>query len=312
MPQGKSYSLVEFGQPLQELPYELPEPTGTEILLRVNRSGVCHSDLHLMKGTFDLGAEGEMRMVDRGMRLPKTLGHEIVGTVIAVGPEVEQVRLGQVMLVFPWLGCGTCRACDDGRENDCMAGRLIGLIQDGGYATHVKVESPDFLIDVGDLNPDTVAPQACSGLTVYNALGKLGKPNHQTWIAILGVGGLGLNAIAIARALGFENIVAVDIDDEKLAAAEHMGASARLHAQQDSAIDALRRITGGALTGVLDTVGGAGDGKARGPCLDQGRAVCGGRIIWGRFQDASAMAGAEDFVGLGQPCWNMPTITRAD
>jgi len=261
MTQCTSFDLVEFGQPLQETLRELPEPTGTEILLQIKRVGVCHSDLHIIEGMFDLGEEGQMRMADRGMRLPRTLGHEIVGTVIAAGPEAKHISLGQTALVFPWLGCGTCRACIEGRENDCMQMRIIGLVQNGGYATHVFVESPEFLIDVNDMDLDTIAPHACSGLTVYNALGKLNKPHPEAWLAILGAGGLGLNAIAIAQALGFKNIVAVDVDDKKLAAARNLGATAVLNSKQGESIDKLRQITDNALTDVLDTVGAPATAK---------------------------------------------------
>ena len=249
------YDLVNFGAPLEERRTPLAEPKGAEVLLEVICSGVCHSDLHIIEGEFDLGEEGVMRMADRGMKLPRTLGHETVGRVTAVGPDADPALVGQTMLVFPWLGCGACRPCAEGRSNDCMAMRIIGLVQDGGYASHILVEGAGALVNVDGLDPATVAAHACSGLTVYNALGKLGPPDAESWLAILGVGGLGLNAIAIARAKGFENILAVDIHDASLAAARDMGASAVLNSKGDDALDRLRDLTGGALTDALDTVG---------------------------------------------------------
>jgi len=250
-----SYDLVEFGKPLVARQRPMPEPAGTQVLLRVRRSGVCHSDLHIAEGFFDLGEEGKLRMEDRGMVLPLALGHEILGEVIAAGPEAEEAPIGETMLVHPWIGCGECRACDEGDENECTRMRALGVIRDGGYATHVLVDHPKFLVDVEGLDLDTVTPYSCSGVTVYNALKKVGQLHEGEWLAVMGAGGLGLNAIGIARALGFERIVSVDIDERKLQAAAEMGADAVLDGNREDALEELRRITGNQLLGVVDTVG---------------------------------------------------------
>jgi len=250
-----SYDLVEFGKPLEPRERPLPEPVGTQVLLRVRRAGVCHSDIHISEGYFDLGEEGQLRMEDRGMKLPMAMGHEILGEVIAAGPEAEDVPIGQTMLVHPWIGCGECRHCLDGRENDCARMSPLGVIRDGGYATHVLVDHPKFLVDVEGLDPDTVTPYSCSGLTVYNALRKAGPVAEGEWLAIMGAGGLGLNAVAIARALGHERIVSVDIDDRKLQAAVELGANAVLNGGREDALDELKRITGNQLLAAVDTVG---------------------------------------------------------
>jgi D-arabinose 1-dehydrogenase-like Zn-dependent alcohol dehydrogenase len=250
-----SYDLVEFGKPLVARQRPMPEPTGTQVLIRVRRSGVCHSDLHIAEGFFDLGDEGKFRMEDRGMKLPLALGHEILGEVIAAGPEAEDAPIGETRLVHPWIGCGDCRACNDGRENECTRMRPLGVIRDGGYATHVLVDHPKFLIDVEGLDLDTVTPYSCSGVTVYNALRKAGPLHEGEWLAVMGAGGLGLNAVGIARAMGFERIVSVDIDDRKLQAAAEMGADAVLNGSREDALEELRRITGNQLLAVVDTVG---------------------------------------------------------
>ena len=114
-----SYDLVEFGKPLVAREREIPEPTGTQVLLRVRRSGVCHSDIHIAEGFFDLGEEGRFYMASRGMKLPMALGHEILGEIVATGPDAEGAEIGRTMLVHPWIGCGECLACNDGRENEC-------------------------------------------------------------------------------------------------------------------------------------------------------------------------------------------------
>jgi D-arabinose 1-dehydrogenase-like Zn-dependent alcohol dehydrogenase len=252
-----SYDLVAFGKPLEAREREVPEPKGTEVLVRVRRSGVCHSDIHIAEGFFDLGEEGMLRMEDRGMRLPMAMGHEILGEVVAAGPEAHDVPIGKTMLVHPWIGCmkPECKACSSGRENDCVTMRALGVVRDGGYGEYVLVDDPKFLVDVDGLDPDTVTPYACSGVTVYNALKKAGLTDDDEWLAVMGAGGLGLNAVAIARAMGFKNIVAVDIDERKLQAAVEMGADAVLDGKREDALEEMRRITGNKLLAVVDTVG---------------------------------------------------------
>lgn len=252
-----SYDLVEFGKPLQARLREMPTPTGTQVLVRIRRSGVCHSDLHIGSGFMDLGEEGRLNMADRGIKLPVAMGHEILGEIIALGPDADAsaAPLGSTMLVFPWEGCGKCLACDELRENDCLAPRFMGLVQDGGYATHALINHPKFLVNVDGLDPDTVTPQACSGLTVYNALKTIGSLRQGEWLAVIGTGGLGLNAIAIARAMGHERIIAIDNNDEKLAAATAMGADKVLNSSASDAVEQLRALSENRLLAALDTVG---------------------------------------------------------
>ncbi len=250
------FDLVKYGQPLERRERPLPAPEGAQVLVRIQRAGVCHSDIHIAEGFFDLGEEGRMTMSGRGMVLPVTLGHEIAGEVVAVGAEADPALTGKSVLVFPWIGCGQCLACREERSNDCMKMRMIGLMQNGGYANYVLVEDQKFLVDAQGLNLDTATPHTCSGLTVYSALKKLGPLRAGEWLAVMGTGGLGLNGIAIARALGHENIVAVDIDPAKLEVAKSMGATATLDVSQGDAIEALRSLTDNRLLGVLDTFGG--------------------------------------------------------
>lgn len=252
-----SYDLVEFGKPLEARQRDMPEPQGTEVLVRVRRSGVCHSDIHIADGYFDLGEEGQLRMQDRGMKLPMAMGHEILGEVIAAGPDAGEVPIGETVLVHPWIGCSKpdCKACSSGRENDCVTMRALGVVRDGGYGEYVMVDDPKFLVDIDGLDLDTVTPYACSGVTVYNALKKAGVTDDDEWLAVMGAGGLGLNAVAIGRAMGFKNIVSVDIDDRKLQAAVEMGADAVLNGSREDALEEMRRITDNKLMAVVDTVG---------------------------------------------------------
>ncbi len=250
-----SYDLVEWGQPFEKRVYSCPSVPEKGVLVKITAAGLCHSDLHIKKGFMDLGEQGKLTFTQRGAKLPLTLGHEIAGEVEAVGAGVHDIHVGQKVVVFPWIGCGDCLACSQDRESDCTAMRIIGIHRNGGFASHVVVEDEKFVIDIDGLDPAIIAPYACSGLTVYNALLKAGITREHEWLAILGTGGLGLNAIAIARAMGFANIIAVDVNDEKLTAAREMGADKTLNALQENATEKLKQETENQLFAVIDTFG---------------------------------------------------------
>lgn len=252
----KSYALVAFGQPLREIERPDPTPQGTEVLVRVRRCGVCHSDIHISEGYFNYGDGQKFRMADRGMELPTTLGHEVLGEVVAAGPDAADAPMGKTMLVHPWIGCGSCRACREERENDCAAMKPIGVLRDGGYATHVIVPHPKFLVDIEGIDLTVVTPYACSGVTVFSALKKALPVEDDEWLCIMGAGGLGLTAVSIAKAMGAERIVSVDIDDAKLEAARDIGADQVLNPKDcDDPVATLTEMTGGMLLAVVDTVG---------------------------------------------------------
>ena len=250
-----SYDLVEWGEDFKKNTYQIDQPQGNAVLVKVTAAGLCHSDLHIRKGFMDLGERGKLTFVQRGATLPLTLGHEIAGEVEAIGPDVTTLEVGQKVIVFPWIGCGDCLACSEDRESDCTSMRIIGIHRNGGFASHVVVDDEKFVIDITGMDPATVAPYACSGLTVYNGLSKIGALRDHEWLAVLGAGGLGLNGIAIAKAMGYKHIVAIDIDDEKLQTAKDMGADAVLNSATGDALEALLSLTQNTLFGVLDTFG---------------------------------------------------------
>lgn len=249
----ESYALVEFGKPFKKLERETPTPKDTEVVLKVRCAGVCHSDVHLKHGYFDYGDGRRFDVRDRGMALPMALGHEVYGEVVAAGPNASDAPIGAARLVFPWIGCGVCVDCRDGRENDCLKMRPIGVLRDGGYASHVVVPHPRYLVDIDGLEPTSATPFACSGLTVFSALKKAIPVRDGEWLAIGGAGGLGLMAVSVARAMGIERIVSIDKDQSKLDAATELGAEAAMHI--DEGIERLREITGGELRAAVDTVG---------------------------------------------------------
>ena len=170
----KSYDVCECGAPLRLMERPTPKPTGTEVLLKVIAAGVCHSDLHIWEGHYDLGGGKVLKLADRGVKLPLTMGHENVGEVVAVGPDAKGVKVGDRRLVHPWLGCGECAVCKRGDEQLCRTAFSIGVFRSGGYADHLLVPHPRYLFDIGNVAPERAAPLACSGITTYGALKKVG------------------------------------------------------------------------------------------------------------------------------------------
>lgn len=251
----RCYCLVHHNEPLELVERETPTPMGTEVLVRIEAAGLCHSDLHIREGYYDLGGGNRLVLSDRGIKLPMTLGHEICGEVVSAGSEAGALKAGMRCLVHPWIGCGECTTCQRGDEHLCLKGRSLGVARPGGFADHVVVPHPRYLIDIGNLDAATVAPLACAGVTTYSAIRKFGDRIRQEPVVVLGVGGLGLMAIEVLKAMGAKGIVAVDIDAAKRAAALAAGASAVVDAKASDAASQLVAATDGGAAMVLDLVG---------------------------------------------------------
>jgi hypothetical protein len=250
-----SYEVVEHGKPLQARLRETPQPQGSEVLVRITRSGVCHSDLHIWEGYFDLGGGKRFYVKDRGCVPPFTTGHEPYGVVEKLGPQASGVKVGDKRLVYPWIGCGTCAVCEAGQDNYCLSQRFLGVVKPGAYATHVVVPDAKYLIDASGIDEGWAATLACSGLTAFSGIAKLPDLAPRDWVIVLGCGGLGMAAIAMLQARGVSNIVACDVDETKLARAREQGAAASVDTRSADALDQLKSITGGAIAGALDFVG---------------------------------------------------------
>jgi D-arabinose 1-dehydrogenase-like Zn-dependent alcohol dehydrogenase len=251
-----SQVITEFGKPLQELETPTPTPTGTEVLLKVHNAGVCHSDVHIHDGYFDLGGGNKLPMAN--VKLPHTLGHEIEGEVVAVGPDVKGIKVGARYAAFPWIGCGKCPSCLRGEENICVGGpRQLGCSNGcpGGYSTHVMVPDPKYLVDYGKTEPALAAAYMCSGVTAYAAMKKIGKLGPKDQVLVLGVGGVGMMGVQFAKAMFGKGPIAADIDDGKLDAAKKAGASAVYNTKDPESAKKLVADTGGGAYAVVDFVG---------------------------------------------------------
>lgn len=267
----KAYQVIEHGKALEERTSDNPAPTGQEVLIRTIACGVCHSDLHLYEGEFDLGGGNKL---PSGTKLPFTLGHEIIGEVVAIGDQVTGVVIGDQRVVYPWIGCGNCSTCERGDEHICNKPRSLGVNRAGGFADHVLIPDAKYLFDKGDIADELACTYACSGLTAYSALKKVGAENHQEPIVIVGAGGVGMMALQIATAVFNMAPIVVDIDESKLEAARAAGAKAVVNSTDADAIAQLRELTNGGAFAVLDFVGAEASIATGLGCLRKG-----GRLI---------------------------------
>jgi propanol-preferring alcohol dehydrogenase len=236
----KSAQIIEPDKPLQINEIELPQPNGNQVIIKVKSTGVCHSDLHLWEGGYDTG-DGFMKVTDRGVKFPVTPGHEVVGTIEEIGNSVEGLSVGDLVLVYPWIGCDHCPTCENGDTNLCESPKSLGVFQNGGYAERLLVPDYKFLAKINNLNPDAAASLACSGLTAFTAI-KKALVNNPENILIVGAGGLGLMGVQIANALTKSNIICADLDDEKLNSAKQLGATHIINTKESDAAKKIMSI----------------------------------------------------------------------
>lgn len=248
-----SYQVLEWGQPLQRVIARTPEPVGTEVLVKVSACGVCHSDLHIREGAYDLGQGRSIELGRIGIHLPLTMGHEIVGTVAACGPEAL-LPTGAPVVVYPWIGCGHCRHCTLGVELDCETPRSLGTRRAGGYSSHVLVPHPRYVLPYDGLHPWVAASASCSGLTAYAALKKLPRHGPEETVVILGAGGLGQAALGLVRHLNGARVAVVDANPDKLDAVRPL-ADAVFDIRDPDSGARLREFAQGGAVGVVDFVG---------------------------------------------------------
>lgn len=257
----KAIRLVEIGRPLELQEVPVPEPAAGEALVRVHAAGICHSDAHYRAGTSPVA------------RLPLTLGHEIAGVVEALGPGVAGLRPGTRVCVHYLATCGDCEQCSQGHEQFCARGAMFGKHRDGGYAEYVAVPARSLVPLPEEIPFEHGAVLMCSSATALHALRK-GRLAAGETLAVFGVGGLGMSAVQLGRALGALEVYAIDIHDDKLRLAARYGA-VPVHARRTDPVAELARLTSGRgvdvaleLIGLPETMGQAV--RALGP---MGRAV---------------------------------------
>ena len=253
--QTTSYAFAEFGGPIGPVTAARPEPQGTEVVVAVSHCGVCHTDVHVHQGYYDIGEGERLLYRDRGVVPPVVMGHEILGIVEAVGPGADASLIGQRRLVYPWIGCGACPACGRGEEQLCAAPRYLGIFAPGGYAERVVVPHERYLLDVEGFDPAVAATLACSGLTAWGAIRRAGEVREDETIAVMGCGGVGQAALEFLRMRGAARVVALDPSADKRAMVEARGHARALDPSAPGAAEALQEASKGRLAAVLDFVG---------------------------------------------------------
>ncbi|WP_238366491.1 alcohol dehydrogenase [Mesobacterium pallidum] len=247
------WAVTAPGAPLERIAVTREAPQGREVLLEVTHCGVCHSDVHFWEGFIDMGAR-KVPVAALGLETPYTLGHEIVGRVVATGPDATGCAPGDLRLVYPWIGCGDCADCAAGQDNACANPRTIGVRRSGGFADQVLVPDARYLFDIDGIDPALAATYACAGLTVYSAISKLLPMDPEAPLVMIGAGGLGLSALAILAARGHRNIVVVEPQEQARAGALAAGARAVVDPGPEGAAERLAQAAGGPIKAVLDLV----------------------------------------------------------
>ena len=219
--------------------------------MRVTRAGLCHSDLHIHDGYFDLGHVRQPVAIN----MPAVLGHEIEGEIVALGEGVSEPAIGTRVAVYPWLGCNACDTCRSGDQQLCInpPRRALGVAQWGGMAEYVHVPFASALIPIGDLAPGLGALAMCSGLTAYSALKKIGAPPSDQPVLLVGMGGVDFMAMALAKNVFPNPIIAADIDAKKREAALRYGAVEAIEPSAEAWAEVVTR-RGGAIA-AIDFVG---------------------------------------------------------
>lgn len=228
----KAAVVHSFTEPLRVEDVPKPEPGDGEVVVKIETSGLCHTDIHAARGDWPVKP-----------KLPLIPGHEGVGIVESVGRGVTEVEEGD-RVAIPWLGyaCGACEYCASGWETLCEKQLKTGYFLDGGYAEYTKA----FAKYVGrvpeGMDPFEAAPLTCAGVTTYKAV-KVSGARPSDLVAVFGVGGLGHMAVQYAKIAG-ATVVAVDLLDEKLELARELGADYAINAREADPIEEIKKLGG--------------------------------------------------------------------
>jgi len=227
----KAVRMMKAGRPLEMQEIPIPGVGEKDILVRVHAAGICHSDAHYRAGR------------SRVEPLPLTLGHEVAGIVEKIGAGVRELNPGDRVCLHYNITCGDCYYCASGNEQFCVAVRMLGHHVDGGYAEYVAVPARNALLLPAEIPFEAGATLMCASATALHALRKARLRGGET-VAVFGVGGLGLSAVQLARALGAVDVFAVDIMPEKLDLAALYGAIP-ISAAGLGPVEEIRRQTNG-------------------------------------------------------------------
>ena len=227
----KAIRMVEPGKPLELQQIPIPTTGEQDVLVRVRAAGICHSDAHYRAGRSSMGM------------LPITLGHEVAGEVEWVGAQVTGVKAGDRVCLHYNISCGDCYYCRSGNEQFCTTVKMIGHHVDGGYAEYIAMPARNAVPLPDEISFEEGATLMCASATALHAL-RRGRVKRGETVAVFGVGGLGMSAIQLAKALGAVDVFAVDIKQDKLELASEYGAIP-VDASRSNAVEVIRELTRG-------------------------------------------------------------------
>jgi len=236
----KAAVVTSYTEPLELKDVPLPELGAGQVLVRLETSGICHTDIHAAHGDWPVKPS-----------LPLIPGHEGVGIVVSVGPDVDGAEWLGARVAIPWLAtsCGDCRYCVSGWETLCAKQRNSGYSVDGAYAEYAAAFAHGVVRVPEGVSSLDAAPLTCAGVTTYKAI-KVAQVRPSERVAVFGIGGLGHLAVQYARLVG-GLVTAVDVDDTKLKLAERLGADHLVNAAQTDPVAAIEKVGGADVAVVL-------------------------------------------------------------
>jgi 2-desacetyl-2-hydroxyethyl bacteriochlorophyllide A dehydrogenase len=238
----KAVRMVGPGQPLEFQEIPTPEIGPRDMLVKVKAAGICHSDVHYRAGT------------SRVDPLPLTLGHEVAGVIEEIGSHVHNFKPGDRVCLHYMITCGHCTFCDQGNEQFCTSGKMIGKYTDGGYAEYIRIPDRSAFLLPEQITFEQGAIMMCSSATSLHALYKARLQPGET-VAVFGLGGLGVSAIQLAQAFGAGQVLAVDIRSSKLERARNFGAIPVDASQVDPVEEILSLTKGRGVDVAIELVG---------------------------------------------------------
>lgn len=227
----KAIRMVKVGHPLELQEIQIPAIGEKDVLVRVKACGICHSDAHYRAGRSSVGP------------LPLTLGHEISGFVEETGRQVNHLKVGDRVCIHYMLICNNCTYCNQGNDNFCTSGRMIGKSANGGYAEYLAVPAQNAIRIPAEISFEHAAVMMCSSATAFHAFRKARIQPGES-VVVYGLGGLGMSAIQLARVFGAFEVYAVDIVESKLSVASKLGATP-IDASKHDPVSVIRQLTGG-------------------------------------------------------------------
>jgi D-arabinose 1-dehydrogenase-like Zn-dependent alcohol dehydrogenase len=225
----KAVRMIQPGRPLEMQEIPIPAIGPRDVLVKVKAAGICHSDVHYRAGT------------SRVDPLPLTLGHEVAGVVEEIGAQVTGFKPGDRVSLHYMVTCGHCPYCNQGNEQFCTTGKMIGKYTDGGYAEYISIPERSAFLLPDEISFEHGAIMMCSSATSLHALYKARLQPGET-VAVFGAGGLGVSAIQLAYTCGAQQVFAVDIRDRKLELARSLHATP-INASLSDPVEEIMRLT---------------------------------------------------------------------